>query len=198
VPRFFDTANGAVRIGGVDVRDIPGPELLGSVALVFQDVVLLRDTVRDNIRLARPEASPQEVEAAARAARLHEVIARLPHGYDTLLGEDGGGLSGGERQRLTIARAILQDAPIVILDEATAFADPENEAAVQEALSELAAGRTVLVIAHRLHTITHADQILVLDHGRIVERGRHDHLLTRGGTYARLWQAQQTIPQETP
>ncbi|MGI5290876.1 ABC transporter ATP-binding protein [Nonomuraea polychroma] len=197
VPRFFDTTAGAVRIGSRDVRDLASHELLGSVAMVFQDVVLLRDTVRDNIRLARPQADQAEVEAAARAARLHEVITRLPRGYDTVLGEDGAGLSGGERQRLTIARAILQDAPIVVLDEATAFADPENEAAVQEALSELTAGRTVMVIAHRLHTITNADQILVLDGGHLVEHGCHDDLLAMGGTYARLWQAQETTLKET-
>jgi ATP-binding cassette subfamily B protein len=193
IPRFFDVETGAIRVGGVDVRDIGSQVLLSRISMVFQDVVLLRDTVRENIRLGRPEAPDGEVEAAARAARIHDVIVALPQGYDTVLGEGGGFLSGGERQRLTIARAILQDAPIVILDEATAFADPENEVQVQDALAELTRGKTVFVIAHRLHTITHADQILVLDRGRIVERGTHDTLLGEGGLYSELWAAQERV-----
>lgn len=192
LPRFDDVTGGAIRIGGVDVREMAPETLLGSLSLVFQDVVLLRDTVTENIRITRPEAGDDEVRQAAKAAQIHDVIERLPYGYDTVLGTtDGGDLSGGERQRLTIARAIISDAPIVVLDEATAALDPDGEAAVQDALSELIAGKTVLVIAHRLHTIRDADQIVVLDQGRIAERGTHQDLLTRDGLYARMWRAQQ-------
>ncbi|WP_020673546.1 ABC transporter ATP-binding protein [Amycolatopsis nigrescens] len=191
LPRFYDVTGGAIRIGDADVRDISSEALLSSMSLVFQDVVLLRDTVRENIRIGRPGASADEVRRAATAAQIHEVIERLPKGYDTVLESGGGGLSGGERQRLTIARAILSGAPIVVLDEATAALDPDSEAAVQDALSELAAGKTVLVIAHRLHTIESADQILVLDEGRLAETGTHQDLLARGGLYARMWRAQQ-------
>ncbi|MCP2259792.1 ATP-binding cassette, subfamily B [Streptoalloteichus tenebrarius] len=190
VPRFYDVTGGAIRIGGVDVRQMSSATLLSSMSLVFQDVVLLRDTVRENIRIGRPDATHEEVLQAAKAAQVHDVIERLPHGYDTMLGTGESGLSGGEQQRLTIARAILSGAPIVILDEATASLDPDSEAAVQQALTELVAGRTVLVIAHRLHTITAADQILVLDRGRLVETGTHQELLARNGLYARMWRAQ--------
>lgn len=192
VPRFFDVTGGAISIGGVDVRDIPPTELLRLVAIVFQDVVLVRDTIRENLRLGRPDASDTAIEEAARAARIHDVIRSLPDGYDTVVTNRGGVLSGGERQRLTIARAILQDAPIVLLDEATAYVDPDNEIAVQQALAELTAGRTLLVVAHRLHTIARADQILVLDDGHIVERGTHEQLVERNGRYARMWSVQQT------
>ncbi len=191
LPRFHDVSAGAIRIGGADLRAIPTATLLSSMSLVFQDVVLLRDSVRENIRIGRRDASDEAVSRAARAAQIEAVILRLPQGYDTLLGADGAGLSGGERQRLTIARAILSDAPVVVLDEATAALDADSESAVQSAMAELVAGRTVLVIAHRLHTIAGADQILVLDGGRIVERGRHDELLAQGGRYSRMWQAQQ-------
>jgi ATP-binding cassette subfamily B protein len=161
------------------------------MSLVFQDIVLVRDTVRENIRIGRRDATQEDIVEAAKAARIDHVIARLPRGYDTVLGSDDVGLSGGERQRLTIARAILSKAPIVVLDEATASLDPDSEAAVQGALAELAVNKTVLVIAHRLHTIAQADQILVLDGGRLVERGPHRDLLARGGLYARMWSAQQ-------
>ncbi|MGE6785864.1 ABC transporter ATP-binding protein [Ensifer adhaerens] len=191
VPRFFEVSTGAIRIGGVDIRTISTPALLSSLSLVFQDVVLLRDTVRENIRIGRRDATDQQVREAALAAQIDHVIEALPKGYDTLLGADNAGLSGGERQRLTIARAILSSAPIVVLDEATASLDPDSESAIQTALARLATGKTVLVIAHRLHTISGADQILVLDDGRVVEHGVHDDLIAQDGLYARMWRAQQ-------
>ncbi|MFI6393981.1 ABC transporter ATP-binding protein [Nonomuraea sp. NPDC050540] len=191
LPRFYDVTDGAIRIGGTDVRSIPSAELLASMSLVFQDVALLRDSVAENIRIGRPGASDAEVRRAAADAHIHEVVERLPEGYDTLLDAGGGSLSGGERQRLTIARAILSGAPIVVLDEATAALDADSEAAVQDALATLAIGKTVIVIAHRLHTIAGAGQILVLDRGRLAERGNHDDLLASGGLYARMWAAQE-------
>lgn len=189
IARFHDVEDGSVLIGGADVRSLAPDDLHAHVAMVFQDVFLFAGTVRDNIRLGRPDAGQDAVVAAAVAAGAHGFITRLPQGYDTPLGELGQGLSGGERQRLSIARAILKDAPILVLDEATAFADAENEALIQDAVARLAAGRTVIVIAHRLSTIVHADEILVLDSGRVVERGRHTALVAAGGAYAALWQA---------
>lgn len=186
VPRFYDVQEGVVAIGDADVRRIASAELYREVGFVFQDVQLLRASLRDNIRLTRPGATDDEVEDAARAAQIHDRILRFDRGYDAVVGEDAN-LSGGEAQRVTIARALLADTPVLVLDEATAFADPDSEAAIQRALSTLAAERTVLVIAHRLHTITGADQILVLDEGRVVERGAHPELVVAGGRYARMW-----------
>ncbi|MFT3968716.1 MAG: ABC transporter ATP-binding protein [Micropruina sp.] len=186
VPRFYDTDAGRVALGGADVRQIAGSELYREVGFVFQDVQLLRASLRDNIRLTRPDATDAEVEAVAGAAQIHDRILRFDRGYDAVVGEDAN-LSGGEAQRVTIARALLANAPILVLDEATAFADPDSEAAIQRALSTLATGRTVLVIAHRLHTITEADQIVVLDEGRVVERGVHADLVAAGGRYAGMW-----------
>ncbi|GAA1297041.1 ABC transporter ATP-binding protein [Saccharothrix xinjiangensis] len=188
LPRFFDVDRGSIRIGGVDLRDVATAELYRHVGFVFQDVRLLRMSVRDNIRLARPDADDAAVESAARSAQVHDVVQALPRGYDSVVGEDAK-FSGGEAQRVSIARALLADTPVLVLDEATAFADAQSEAAIQDALSELAAGRTLLVIAHRLHTVADADQILVLDEGRVVERGRHADLLRANGLYARLWAA---------
>lgn len=190
LPRFWDPTEGQITIGGVPVDEIASDELYRQVGLVFQDVQLLRMSIRDNIALARPDAPLADVEQAARAAQIHERILELPRGYDSVAGEDAL-LSGGEAQRVSIARAVLADAPILVLDEATAFADPEAEASIQDALSELIVGRTLLVIAHRLHTIVGADQICVLDAGQIVERGAHEELLAREGAYRRLWEASQ-------
>lgn len=198
VPRFYDATAGAVSIGGRDVREIASDRLYETTGFVFQDVQLLRASVRDNIRLTRPDADEAAVERAARDAQIQDRIQLLPRGYDSVIGEDAH-LSGGEAQRLTIARALLTDAPVLVLDEATAFADPDSEAAIQEALSVLAAQRTLLVIAHRLHTIIGADQILVLDGGRVVERGSHADLAAAGGLYQQMWdrysKAYATTPQ---
>lgn len=187
LPRFYDVNSGRISIGGRDIRDFPTEELYRTVGFVFQDVRLIRGTIADNLRLARPDADAAALERVARAARIHDRIAALPRGYDSEIGVDVT-LSGGEAQRLSIARTLLADTPVLVLDEATAFADPESEAAVQDALAVLVAGRTVLVIAHRLHTITGVDRILVLDNGTLVEQGTHLDLCTAGGLYQRLWE----------
>ncbi|GAA5089197.1 ABC transporter ATP-binding protein [Nocardia iowensis] len=196
LPRFWDVDEGAVRIGGVDVREMSERDLYRHVGFVFQETLLLRTSIRDNIALGRPEADITEIEAAARAAQIHDRIMALPRGYDSAVGTDAH-LSGGEAQRISIARAILADTPVLVLDEATAFADPESEAAVQDALSQLTTGRTLLVIAHRLHTIRGADRIVTLSGGRIVAAGRHDDLIAAGGAYARMWDAQSAVREET-
>lgn len=193
--RHADPQAGCVRIGGVDVRHIP-PEALGQlVSVVFQDVYLFDDTVLANICMARPEASEEQVRQAARNAQCLEFIERLPQGWHTRIGEIGASLSGGERQRLSIARALLKDAPIVVLDEPTAALDTESELAVQRAIEALVRDRTVIVIAHRLSTIAGAGQILVIDQGRALEAGTHAGLLARNGRYAALWRAQQSAKQ---
>lgn len=189
LPRFRDPSRGVIRIGGVDLREIGSDALCRQVALVFQQAQLLRLSVADNIRLSCPDADQADVEAAARLAGIHDRITCLPDGYQTRCGE-GVTLSGGETQRLAIARALLQDAPVLLLDEATSALDPISEEAVQQALSTLAAGRTVLTVAHRLNTIATADQIIVLAHGRVIERGCHAALLAHGGEYARMWALQ--------
>lgn len=184
---FWDASGGAIRYGGHDVRDIPFGQLMEHVAYVAQDTFLFDRTIADNIRMGRQDATDVEVEEAARAAGAYEFIERLPQGFDTPAGEAGARLSGGERQRITIARAMLKDADVVILDEATAYADPENEALVELAISELVAGKTLVTIAHRLSTITGADQIIVMEAGRIIAQGRHGDLLASCPLYARMW-----------
>ena len=189
IVRFWDVDAGAIRIGGVDIRTMPLPQLMSRIAFVFQETFLFDESVAANLRIAKPDADHDEIVAACKAARAHDFIMQLPQGYDTRIGENGTRLSGGERQRLAVARALLKNAPIVILDEATAYADPENEVALQAALDNLVAGRTVIVIAHRLSTIAGADQVLVLDEGRIVERGRCVDLVAQAGLFARMWRA---------
>ena len=189
--RFWDADAGSVRVGGVNVADVDPETLLADYAEVFQDVVLFDDTVMGNIRLGRAGATDEEVLAAARAAMCDEFVSRMPQGYDTVIGENGGRLSGGERQRISIARAILKDAPVVLLDEATASLDVENETQVQQALSRLLAGKTVLVIAHRMRTVANADKIVVLKEGRVAEQGAPAELMAReGGLYRRMVELQ--------
>jgi len=187
IARLWDVERGAICIGGQDLRVIGSEGLHRQVAMVFQDVMLFSGSVLDNIRLGRPQATRQQVEAAAHRAGAHDFIERLPQGYDTPVGENGARLSGGERQRISIARALLMDAPILLLDEATASVDASSAADIQQALSELSRDRTVVVIAHRLRPIRSADQILVLEEGKLVEQGKHDDLLKMNGVYNRLW-----------
>ncbi|WP_417056174.1 ABC transporter ATP-binding protein [Ellagibacter isourolithinifaciens] len=187
IPRFWDVTAGRVLVGGVDVRDIDPHELMDHVAFVFQTNKLFRQTLADNVRAARPKATDEEVRAALAAAQCDDIVAKLPQGINTMLGPGGAYLSGGEVQRVALARAILKDAPIVVLDEATAFADPENEALIQRAFAHLACGRTVIMIAHRLSTVVGADKIVVLDQGRVQETGTHAELLSRDGLYAKMW-----------
>nr|WP_330394704.1 ABC transporter ATP-binding protein [Lachnoclostridium sp. An131] len=187
IPRFWDVGSGHVQIGGVNVRDMDSQELMRHVAFVFQDTKLFKVSLLENIRMSRPAATVEEVKAAAHAAQCDYILAKLPDGLNTVVGTKGVYLSGGEAQRIALARAILKDAPIVVLDEATAFADPENEALIQKAFGELIRGKTVLMIAHRLSTVQHADKILVIDKGAVREQGSHEELLSAGGLYAEMW-----------
>ncbi len=189
--RFWDASKGKITLGGIDVATVDPETYLQNFSIVFQDVTLFNNTVMENIRLGRNNATDEEVIAAAKAACCQEFIERLPDGYQTMIGENGSTLSGGERQRLSIARALLKDAPIILLDEATASLDPENEGKIQKAIAKLVEGKTVIMIAHRLRTVVNADQILVLDDGRVVESGTHQELLERGGLYKKLYLIQQ-------
>ena len=188
--RYADPQRGMIRIGGADIRNMTQEYLLSQFAVVFQDVYLFDESIIENIRMAKPDADDEAVKEAAKAAYCHEFIERLPHGYETGVGDIGGSLSGGERQRISIARAILKDAPIVILDEPTAALDTESELAVQKAIDALVRDKTVIVIAHRLSTIAGADKILVIEAGKLVEQGAHKALLDKKGRYHDLWQAQ--------
>lgn len=187
--RFYDVDSGAVRVGGHDVREFTVDSLLRNFWMVFQDVYLFNDTLEANIAFGTAGATHEQVVEAAKRARCHDFISALPNGYDTIVGEGGASLSGGERQRISIARALLKDAPIVVLDEATASIDPENEQLIQQALTELTREKTVVVIAHRLATIEHADQILVVEDGTVVQRGTHEELLAQEGVYRRFVEA---------
>ena len=190
--RFYDVDRGAVRIDGIDVRDVTQQSLRASIGIVPQDTVLFNDTIFYNIAYGRPGATPAEVEAAARSAAIHDFIMSTPDGYRTMVGERGLKISGGEKQRVAIARTILKDPRILLLDEATSMLDTRTERDIQDALDRISADRTTLVIAHRLSTVIDADEILVFDHGRVIERGRHAALLARGGFYAAMWRRQQT------
>lgn len=183
IARFYDVNSGTITLGGTDIRIFTCDSLLRNISMVFQNVYLFRDTIKNNIKFGRPDAADEQIIAAAKAARCHDFIMALPDGYDTVIGEGGSSLSGGEKQRISIARAMLKDAPIVILDEATASIDPENEHLIQEAISALTHGKTIVTIAHRLATIENADQILVIDGGTVAQRGTHEELLEQEGTY---------------
>ena len=191
IARFWDVNKGQVEIGGIDVKELDPEHLMEYMSFVFQDVVLFNDTVYNNIKIGNMNATEEQVLAAAKAARCDEFIEKMPDGYQTVLGENGSTLSGGERQRLSIARALLKDAPIVLLDEATASLDPESESSIQQAIGRLIQGKTVLVIAHRLRTIAKADKIIVLDDGKVVEQGTHSELMEQNGLYKRLYTIQQ-------
>ena len=193
IMRYADPQSGSIKIGGINIKNMTPEDLMKNISVVFQDVYLFDDTIINNIRMANPNATDKEVEDAANSAYCHEFITRLPNGYNTKIGDIGGSLSGGERQRISIARAILKNAPIVILDEPTAALDTQSEVAVQSAIDKLVENKTVIVIAHRLSTIAGADNILVVDNGEIVESGTHDKLVTKNGRYYGMWQAQQRV-----
>ena len=186
IARFWDVQEGTVRIGGKDVRDYTADSVLEYISMVFQNVYLFHDSVENNIRFGRPEATHEQVVAAAKRACCHDFILSLPEGYDTIIGEGGSTLSGGEKQRISIARAILKDAPIIILDEATSSVDPENEQALLSAIQELTKDKTLISIAHRLSTVRNADQIIVIDQGRVVQQGKHNELLQKDGIYRKF------------
>ncbi|MGX1502160.1 UNVERIFIED_CONTAM: ABC-type multidrug transport system fused ATPase/permease subunit [Streptomyces graminofaciens] len=198
VPRLYDVTDGRVTIDGVDVRDMAFDTLARTVGVVSQETYLFHASVADNLRFAKPDAGDEELEAAARAAQIHDHIASLPDGYDTLVGERGYRFSGGEKQRLALARTILRDPPVLVLDEATSALDTRTEHAVQQAIESLSRGRTTITIAHRLSTVRDADEIVVLDEGRIAERGSHRELMERDGRYAALVRRDARLTPVTP
>ena len=187
IPRFWDVSSGAVEVGGVDVKQIDPHVLMDNIAFVFQNNRLFKTSIFENVRAAKPDATREEVLLALEAAQCMDIIEKLPERMDTVIGSEGTYLSGGEQQRIALARAILKNAPIVVLDEATAFADPENEVLIQKAFAELTKGKTVIMIAHRLSTVVGADKIIVLDNGKVVEEGTHEELKNNGGLYAHMW-----------
>ena len=191
--RFYDVHKGKITLGGTDIRDIPYDELLDRISIVMQNVQLFDNTIEENIKVGKKGATKEEIIEAAKKARIHDFIMSLPKGYETDIGENGGILSGGQRQRISIARAFLKDAPILILDEMTSNVDPVNESLIQDAITELAKNRTVLVVAHHLKTIQKADQILVFQKGKLLEKGKHDELLAKNGYYTKLWKAQYAV-----
>lgn len=195
--RFWDVEKGQITLGGVSLKDMATETLLSQISMVFQDVYLFHDTIENNIRMGKEEATREEIMEAAKKASCHEFIMALPDGYDTMVGEGGSTLSGGEKQRISIARALLKDAPIVLLDEATASLDPENEVLIQSAISELVYEKTVIMVAHRLQSVVNADQIVVLDKGHVKEVGNHEELLRKNGMYAHLWEEQEQIAGRT-
>jgi ATP-binding cassette subfamily B protein len=186
--RFFDVTSGEILLGGVNIKDIPSDKLMERVSFVFQDSKLIKTSILENVRMARPDATREEVIDALTKAQCADIIEKLPDGIDTVIGEKGTYLSGGEQQRITIARAVLKNAPILILDEATAFADPDNETKVQAAFEELSRGKTLIMIAHRLSTVKSADRIFVLDDGKLTESGTHDELISCGGLYKKMFE----------
>lgn len=187
ISRFWDVTDGKITIGGVDLRDMAQNDLMRQVSFVFQDIFLFKQSILDNIRMGNKNATEEQIIAAAKAAQCHEFISKLPDGYHTIVGTKGVHLSGGERQRIAIARAIIKDSPIIVLDEATAFSDPENEYLIQKAFEKLMQNKTVIIIAHRLSTIRNADKIIVMEKGQIVESGKHDDLVAAGGRYSQMW-----------
>ena len=191
IARFWDVQEGSITIGGHDVKEFTCDSLLKNMSMVFQNVYLFHDTIENNIKFGCPDATHEQVVEAAKKSCCHDFISALPQGYDTVIGEGGSTLSGGEKQRISIARAMLKDAPIILLDEATASVDPENEVHLQQAISALVKNKTLIVIAHRLSTIRDADQILVVDNGKIVEKGVHAELIQQKGIYQKFWNIRQ-------
>ena len=187
IPRFWDASDGIVKVGGVDVKEVDPHVLMNHIAFVFQNNRLFKNTILENVRMSRPDASEEQVMDALKAAQCMDIIDKLPNGINTMLGTEGTYLSGGEQQRIALARAILKDAPVVVLDEATAFADPENEVLIQKAFANLTKDKTVIMIAHRLSTVVNADKIIVLSEGKLIEEGSHSELLDKKGMYERMW-----------